>query len=978
MRESLSILFLLLAGIVMGQNNPRYIKPSIKDSISLSILRGKIIQSINANPDSAFVYIKNFEKISAQGNYGSSLADSDYLYAQYFRRTQQPDSAIHYFKKMIVASEKINYYRGLSVGYNGLCRTYYLLGEIEKSIEACNKALKFIKNFDDVDNLVLADTHNALAIAYSRQNKMESAIDNLLIVDSIHTAKPLREDIIAAAYQSLGNVYLELKDYDYAEEYYMKANKEFEKIPGAGTFYFNTTNVYLGQVYYHKKELEKADNLLLKTLHFFEEIKDERTTAEINNYLGLVNLETGNLNKAEVYFKNSLNFQKTNEYNLEAAQSAIELGKLYIKKEKPAEAISFLQNALDYNREIKNGILNQKAHSLLAEAYAQQGNYKEAFNNSQIATQINDSIQQAQSAEKIKEIEGIYQTESRDKEIALLTTKNELTEQQRKNQRNLLWGILAISAIAGLFVFFLFRNRQKTTRKLQELDTAKSTFFANISHEFRTPLTLINGPIEDQVNSGNLSQSERKNLNSALRNTQLLKDLVDQLLALAKLESKNLKLNIQSGNMPTFIIAQAEAFGFSCHEKNIQFSVEVNKDQVIDWFDQDILEKILYNLLGNAIKYTPENGGITLRGNRKEKYFEIAVSNSGNYITPENQNKIFERFYQTNSKNPGTGIGLSLIKELIEIHKGNISVESEENGRTEFRVTLPVTKNTFEESEIFADNYRMESFSKINTGKIEIEKEILLAEDAPVILIIDDSRDIREYVSSIFENTFRVHTAEDGKKGFQEAIDHIPDIVVCDVMMPEEDGFTFTKHLKEHQLTSHIPVILLTAKTHITSKLEGIGIGADAYVTKPFNSQLLRANVDNLIENRRKLQQRFAQEVVLMPKDIVMSTAEEQFLKRLQTVLDQYLTESNFSVEQFGTEMGVSRMQLHRKLKALSGKSTTEFLRSQRLKLALQLLREKNVSISEVGYAVGFNDPSYFTRCFKQEFGSAPSEYISQ
>src|SRR5690606_15178255 len=301
----------------------------------------------------------------------------------------------------------------------------------------------FIEKFDDVGNVVLADTHNALAIAYSRQNRMETAIENLLIVDSIHKKEASREDIIAAAYQSLGNVYLELKDYDSAEEYYLKANNEFEKIPGAGTFYFNTTNVFLGQVYFHTKQLQKADNLLSKTLLFFEGIKDERTVAEINNYLGLVNLETGNLEKAESYFQNALNFQNRNEYNLEAAQSAVELGKLNIKKGKATEAITFLQNALSYNREIKNGMLNQKAHSLLAEAYALQGNYKEAFNNSQIATQINDSIEQAQSAEKIREIEGIYQTESRDREIALLTTKNELTEQQKKNQRNLLWGILA-------------------------------------------------------------------------------------------------------------------------------------------------------------------------------------------------------------------------------------------------------------------------------------------------------------------------------------------------------------------------------------------------------------------------------------------------------------------------------------------------------------------------------------------------------
>ncbi len=978
MRPLLSILLLLIVETAFCQTSSLDKKPTPIDSVALFNYRAKVSQTINANPDSALIYIKQLRKFSAAKNYLSSLTDADYLYAQYFRRIQKPDSAVFYFKKQIAASKKIKYFRGIAQGYNGLCRTYYLIGEIENSIEAGNEAIKYTKKFDDNGNIILADSQNAIAIAYSRQNKMKDAIAHLLIVDSIHKKEPVREDIIAAAYQSLGNVYLELKDYDSAEEYYLMANKEFEKIPGAGTFYFNTTNVFLGQVYYSKGQLEKADKLLTKTLLFYEEIKDERTIAEIDNYLGLINLEKGDLEKAETYFQNALNFQKKNAYNLEAAQSALQLGKLNLKKGKPAEAITFLQSALNFNSEIRNGALNQNAHSLLSEAFAMQGNYKAAFSNSQIAKKINDSIQFAQSAEKIKEIEGIYQTESRDKEIALLTTKNELSEQQKKNQRNMIWGILAIILIVGVFLFFQFRNRQKITKKLRELDTAKSTFFANISHEFRTPLTLINGPIEDHLTSEKLLPSERKNLKSALRNTQRLKDLVDQLLALAKLESGNLKLNIQKANMPKFIIAQAEAFSFSCDEKNINFIVDVKKDEREDWFDQDVMEKILYNLMGNAIKYTPENGFIKLVGQRKGEKFEILVINSGNYIPLDQQQKIFKRFYQTDTKNSGTGIGLALTKDLTKIHNGSISVKSEQNGTTEFKIILPLNKNAFEENQIFQEDIQEETLEVIPSFEKVIEKEIVLPEDAPVILVIDDNKDIRDYVSSIFENTYIVHTANNGKEGFAMAVEHIPDIVISDVMMPEEDGFTFTKKIKEHQLTSHIPVILLTAKSQITSKLEGMGIGADAYVTKPFNSQLLKATAENLIENRRKLQQRFAQEVVLMPKNISVSSTDEQFLERLQKVLDKKITDSDFTIEEFGSEMGVSRMQLHRKLKALTGQSASEFLRTQRLRLAVKILREKKISISEIGYTVGFNDPSYFTKCFKQEFGSSPSEYISK
>ncbi|MEH6763770.1 MAG: response regulator [Aequorivita antarctica] len=978
MRAFLSIFLMLIATTAFSQNASQDKKPTLTDSIVLYNYRTKVSQTINASPDSALFYIKKLRKFSTEKNYLSSLIDADYLNAHYFRRIQKPDSAVFYFKKQITASKEIGYFRGIAQGYNGLCRTYYLIGEIENSIEAGNKAVEYSRKFDDLGSIILADTQNALAIAYSRQNKMEDAITHLLFVDSIHKKEPIREDIIAAAYQSLGNIYLELKDYDAAEKYYIKANKEFEKIPGAGTFYFNTTNVLLGQVYYHKGQLEKADRLLSKTLLFYKEIKEGRTVAEINNYLGLINLEKGNLEKAEAYFQSALDFQRKNDYYLEAAKSALQLGKLNIQKGKAADAINFLENTIAYNREIKNGTINQKAHSLLAEAYAVQGNYKAAYDNSKIAKNINDSIQQAQSAEKIKELEGIYQTESRDKEIALLTTQNQLAEQQKTNQRNILTAIVFLVSIGGIFLFFQLRNRKKTTKKLQELDIAKSTFFANISHEFRTPLTLINGPIEDQLASKNLSVAETKNLKSALRNTQRLKDLVDQLLALAKLESGNLKLNIQAANMPNFLIAHAEAFLFSCSEKNIQFSVDIHNDDDEDWFDQEILEKTLYNLMGNAIKYTPENGNITLNGKRLGNKFEISVANTGNYIPPEQQQKIFQRFYQTSAKNPGAGIGLALTKDLVEIHKGTISLKSEESGITEFKVILPVNRDEFDEAQIFSENTKIEYSETISITDKLVEKEFVLPEDAPVILVIDDNKDIRDYVSSIFETTFVVHTASNGKEAFAIAIEVIPDIVISDVMMPEEDGFTLTKHLKEHQLTSHIPIILLTAKTQVTSKLEAMGIGADAYVTKPFNSQLLKATVDNLIETRRKLQQRFAQEVILMPKDISVSSADEQFLERLQNVLDKNITNPGFTIENFSSEMSVSRMQLHRKLKALTGQYTSEFLRTQRLRLAVKLLRENKISISEVGYTVGFNDASYFTKCFKQEFGSSPSDYLSK
>jgi DNA-binding response OmpR family regulator/nitrogen-specific signal transduction histidine kinase len=559
----------------------------------------------------------------------------------------------------------------------------------------------------------------------------------------------------------------------------------------------------------------------------------------------------------------------------------------------------------------------------------------------------------------------------------LLTTQKKLAEKEKSNQRNVLLGFLGLMLLIATTLFIILRNRQLTNIKLRELDKAKSTFFANISHEFRTPLSLIKGPIEDQLYNKKLLPNQRKNLLLAQRNAQRLENLVEQLLALSKLESGKINLQIQPGNLSKFLKLLIEAFDFRFIEKHITYRINIPNYNTVDWFDWDILEKAVGNIITNAIKYCPENGVINIQANQNDSVFTFSISNSGNYLNSAEQKKIFERFYQTNPENPGTGIGLALTKELIQLHHGTISVSSEVNGLTTFTIKIPISKSEYSISEIISEDINIDRTNYIYEENFTVSNEFA-PEDSLTILILDDSLEIRNYVSSIFENTYKVLTTNNGKNGLDIAIETIPDIVISDIMMPVKDGFTFTKNLKEHPLTSHIPIILLSAKNLVDDKLEGMEVGADAYLTKPFSSQLLRATVENLIENRRKLQQRFSQEVFLLPKDMAISSSDEKFLENLQKVLDNKLTSSNFSAESFSNEMNVSRMQLHRKLKALTGQSTTEFIRGQRLKLAAKLMRENKISISEIGYTVGFNDPSYFTRCFKNEYGVSPSEFYSK
>ena len=550
-----------------------------------------------------------------------------------------------------------------------------------------------------------------------------------------------------------------------------------------------------------------------------------------------------------------------------------------------------------------------------------------------------------------------------------------------------------ITAIAEIIVFssaITIRNKANEQKRLEtkyalekernekqamlEVSALKSSFFTNISHEFRTPLSLIKGPLEDQLHKKNQSEIEIRNLKMAQQNTARMERLVAQLLALAKLESGKLKLNVQPGTIDAFVAAQVAAFHFISAEKNITLDSELQPSNSPAWFDRDALEKILSNLLGNAIKYTPEHGKIQVTGRVVQNAYHFSINNEHAATTPIALDQVFNRFYQSSDSNNGSGIGLALTKELVELHHGTITVESPTQGTIQFNIILPILASEFSEEEKLSSelhsNANLEEVSE-NTFR-ENEKSEL---DAAVLLVVDDNPDIRTYLSGIFETEYKIYTAENGEIGFKKAQDLVPDLIISDIKMPVATGYTLTSNCKSTELTSHIPIILLTAKDEDSDQIKGLELGADAFISKPFSSSHLQATVASLLQTRRKLQERFSNEVILKTKEIAITSSEEQFLNKLQEVLDKHITNSDFTASQFSEKMLMSRMQLHRKLKALTGQSTSEFLRSQRLRSAAQLIRQGKISISEVGYSVGFNDPSYFTKCFKQEFGVSPTSY---
>jgi signal transduction histidine kinase/DNA-binding response OmpR family regulator len=557
----------------------------------------------------------------------------------------------------------------------------------------------------------------------------------------------------------------------------------------------------------------------------------------------------------------------------------------------------------------------------------------------------------------------------------------------------ILYGIVIVLAFILSTRIYLNRQRlntqlaleQEHAKKLEEVDKMKSNFYANISHEFRTPLMLILGPVEKLLSKVKDEDGE-KQAGLIKGNAKRLLTLINQLLDLSRLEAGKLKLNASPGNIAQFVKGLAMEFESIAERKDISLKVLIEKDDIEAYFDKEKLEKIITNLMSNAFKFTPSGGRVTVKLSEvSSNQVEIIVRDSGIGIPKSELIKIFDRFYQVDGshtrEHEGTGIGLALTKELVELHKGNIFVDSVEGHWTEVKLHFPLGRDHLTEDEIFdtadfemhkIDN--VEEFAKSGSETEELLNENLI--DKTIVLVVEDNADVREYIKDALKESFHVEEAANGEQGLRKAEKFIPDLIVSDIMMPKMDGYEMMRQLKQNDKTSHIPIILLTAKSDKDSKLQGLGLGADDYLIKPFDSDELLARIKNLIETRRMLQEKFGagSAVLEKPEKEKLSCLDEQFLNRIMVVIDEHLTEEEFSIEEFGKDVGMSRSQMHRKLKALTGKSASAYLRTVRLAKAKQMIEEKKGTISEISYQVGFSSPAYFSRCFKEEFGHAPSE----
>ncbi len=527
---------------------------------------------------------------------------------------------------------------------------------------------------------------------------------------------------------------------------------------------------------------------------------------------------------------------------------------------------------------------------------------------------------------------------------------------------------------------------ERQAQKLQEMDQIKSRFFANISHEFRTPLMLIMGPTEQMLAEIKVERHQ-ENLNMILRNSKRLLRLISQLLDLSRFDSGKMVLQSAYRNIVPFLKGLTSSFQLMAVQKKLDVQFQTTEEEISLHFDFEKMEEVFNNLLINAIKFTPEGGSITISISRtqfqdNQWYVQISVSDTGIGISTEQLSRIFDRFFQVENHKKqsydGTGIGLSLVKEIVSLHQGKVDVHSQEGKGTEFIILLPMGDYHPDSSEIAQPQTDNSDACGEYDNATGIEESFELKNNSlekNVILIVDDDPDVRKFIRGTLEPDYTVIEAADGTSGLTMAKEHIPDLIVSDVMMPEIDGYELCETLKKDIATSHIPIILLTAKASVDSVVKGLDSHADDYITKPFNSKILLSRIKNLIELRRELQKTLQLQFLKVPDKIKVSSVDDLFLKKLRELIDKNLSDPDFRVDTLCEQLNMGRSTLFKKIKALTGEHPNQFILSYRLERGRQLLEENFGNTMDVAMDVGFNSSAYFAKCFKEKFGISPSSY---
>ena len=786
----------------------------------------------------------------------------------------------------------------------------------------------------------------------------------------------------AMAMNGLGNIFLALNKSKQAESYFQQAlsiERDLNNALGQAINYAN-----LAEVYHISNDLDSALYYYEESLMQNEIIDSDIGRAICKRAMGLIYYKKGDEKRALQLLEEAFALMEDSKDAFHKLEVQISLAETYINIGRTVAAETHILEILSQAKALNSFDYQHRGYDLLANLKEKQELFHSAFDAKEMAVVYRDSVLAQNSEVRILELENRYKGKEAAQQIQLLTTRNALTEKNKRTQQNIFFLLTFMLTLLIGFLYYRYNSKLKIAKELEKINEIKTKFFSNVSHEFRTPLTLIKGPLEKWLEK-DLPVDFDKDARVMLRNSERLLFLVDQLLSLSKVDSGSFKINPQYADLSMALRGIANYFLHIVKEKSINYKIDIDASGE-NWVDLHIVEIIVTNFLSNALKFTKDEGSISLIGKKHRSGYLVRVANSGERMSSEELSRIFDRFY---TKDPtvhrSTGIGLSLVKELSILYGAKLSVEYNKDDEIEFTVVFPpLTKSEASGIDDLAlENSKIDRFQALREGSVKHEGATGednhsydgLLSNKPLLLVVEDNNDLRNYILDSFKDTYDTIEAKDGEEGIALALEHIPDIIITDIMMPKADGLELCNTLKTNPTTNHIPIVILTALNEEEDLLAGLKNKADDYVIKPFGANILKHKVRNLVEVRNVMSQKYRNEFVIKPLNVLISGGEDSFAEILKDVIENEITNPDFGVDEFCEVAAMSRSQLYRKLKATVDMSVSEFIRVHRVKLASELFKNKNLNVTDVCYSSGFTDTSYFSKSFKEVFKVPPTEY---
>lgn len=854
--------------------------------------------------------------------------------------------------------------------------------EFEKALDYHERALSLAKELNDTANII--NILNQLGVDFRRLGILDKAAisyyEALSYCEKYSNGKSPKAIIHKViALNGIGNIQLSLHNNDAAEKIFREALSGEKSLRNHIGQAMNYTNIG-----YIKEAIGEIDSAWIYYGYSMEQSRLANSILGISvcyNHFGRLAERNNDWDKALESYQNAYNLLVGNKDKWYWLESCLSIARVYLAMGQTKNARGYLSEGMKTATKIKSWEHLAEAYRLNAIFEEQTGNYKASLENYKKYSIFSDSIINKKNINHLDNLRVNYITEKGNKERDLVNQAYANEQQKKKLILYFLIIVVSISILVISLLIYALNVKAKIQRIIKETSLARQDFFTNVTHEFRTPLTVILGCAEE-LRTQTRSSESAANIDAIARQGQRLLTLVNQLLDIAKVRSAIGNADWRTGNIVVFIQMMVEQIRPQAVKNLIELEYLPDKKEVEMDFVPDFMQKIMTNLLFNALKFTPKGGKITVRSTVTKKSFRITVEDTGCGIKPEDQSRVFEPFFQTDKcAEGGTGIGLALTRQMTEAMGGRINVSSRPGEGSSFVLSIPIRQRANA-----LDKWIPDSGSKTDAHEIpartdnwdSANKDDIVSKDVEIALVVEDNEDIARYIGNIIKDSFSVVYARNGKEGLIKAEEYVPDVIITDIMMPEYDGLEMTREIRKSELLNHIPVIIVTAKSDDTHKMQGLEYGADAYLIKPFSPEELKLRIRKLVCYRNMLRQKYGRMLIEgkeVAKEPDAPELEKNFLVKLNGIISSNISLSNLNSEMLAEKMFLSKSQLNRKVKSLTGMNTATYINQSRLTQARIFLRDPEKSIGDIVLMCGFESSSYFTKLFKEKFGMTPSQY---